>query len=113
MNDVIDDRPPRPKRPPAMELTGKQRRALRAQGHHLSVVVQVGQHGVTDPVIDALDEALERHELVKVQIADDRDARDVAAQTLAKATSSTIAQQLGKTVLFFRKRPKKSKFADL
>lgn len=110
---VIDDRKPRPKRKPQGALTGKQRRELRALGHHLAVIVQVGQHGVTDPVIDALDEALERHELVKVQIADERDARSEAAAKLAKETSSVVAQELGKTVLFFRKREKKSKFDKL
>ena len=113
MNDVIDDRKPRPKRKPQGPLTGKQRRELRALGHHLKVVVQVGQHGVTEPLLDALDEALERHELVKVQIADERDARSAAAAQLAQATHSVVAQELGKTVLFFRKREKKWKFDKL
>ena len=113
MNPVIDDRKPRPQRLQQGPLTGKQRRALRALGHHLKVVVQVGHEGVTDGVIDALDEALERHELVKVQIADGRDARAAAAGKLAEDTRSVVAQQLGRTVLFFRKREKKSKFSEL
>jgi RNA-binding protein len=113
VKDVIDDRKPRPVRKKQGELTGKQRRELRALGHHLTVIVQVGQQGVTEPVIDALDEALERHELVKVQIADEREGRAAAAKQLAEATSSVIAQELGKTVLFFRKREKKSKFDKL
>ncbi|MBL8954972.1 MAG: YhbY family RNA-binding protein [Myxococcaceae bacterium] len=110
---VIDDRKPRPERPQQGVLTGKQRHKLRALGHHLAVVVQVGQNGVTDTVVEALDEALQRHELVKVQIADERDARRAAAAKLATETKSAIAQELGKTVLFFRKREKKSKFGDL
>ncbi|MBK7862830.1 MAG: YhbY family RNA-binding protein [Archangiaceae bacterium] len=109
----MDDRKPRPKRKKQGELSGKQRRELRALGHHLKVVIQVGQQGVTDPVIDALDDALETHELVKAQIADEREARATAAKTLAQATSSVIAQEMGKTVLFFRKREKKSKFESL
>ena len=113
MTDVIDDRKPRPVRPQQGELTGKQRHKLRALGHHLKVVVQVGQHGVTEPLIDALDEALQRHELVKVQIADEREARAAAAKQLADATQSVIAQELGRTVLLFRKRDKKSRFAKL
>ena len=110
---VIDDRKPRPRRKKQGPLSGKQKRELRALGHHLTVIVQVGQHGVTDPVIAALDEALERHELVKVQIADEREARSAAAAKLAEETSSVVAQELGKTVLFFRKREKKSKFEKL
>jgi RNA-binding protein len=113
VNDVIDDRKPRPVRPQQGPLTGKQRRELRALGHHLKVVVQVGQQGVTDALIDALDEALQRHELVKVQIADEREARAAAAKQLAEATNAVIAQELGRTVLLFRKREKKSRFAKL
>lgn len=113
MISPIDDRRPRPERPKQGPLTGKQRHKLRALGHHLKVVIQIGQHGVTDAVTDALDEALQRHELVKAQIADEREARRAAAAQLAEATSSVVAQELGKTVLFFRKREKKSKFADL
>ena len=96
-----------------MTLTGKQRRSLRALGHHLKVVVQVGQNGVTDAVVAALGEALARHELVKVQIADERDARHAAAIELGGKTGAEIAQEIGRTVLFFKKRAKKSRFEKL
>ncbi len=94
-------------------LTGKQKRQLRALGHHLHPLVQVGQHGVTEAVVGALDEALKKHELVKVQIAEEREARHAAAVALADQTASAIAQELGRTVLFFRKREKQSKFEKL
>jgi RNA-binding protein len=95
------------------ELTGKQRHKLRALGHHLHPLVQVGQDGLTDGVVAALDEALKRHELVKVQIADEREARRAAARELAARTDSALAQELGRTALFFRKKEKKSRFEDL
>lgn len=92
-----------------MPLTGKQRRQLRALGHHLTAVVQVGASGVTDGVIAATHQALEDHELVKVKIAADRDERALAIEALASGTSSEVAQTLGRTVLLWRKRKKKSK----
>jgi RNA-binding protein len=95
------------------ELTGKQRHKLRALGHHLHPLVQVGQEGLTDGVVAALDEALKRHELVKVQIADEREARRAVARELAARTDSALAQELGRTALFFRKKEKKSRFEDL
>jgi RNA-binding protein len=95
------------------DLTGKQRRKLRALGHHLHAIVQVGQDGLTDGVVAALEEALKKHELVKVQIAHERDARHAAALELAKRTESQLAQELGRTALFFRKKEKKSRFEDL
>jgi RNA-binding protein len=91
------------------ELTGKQRRKLRAMGHHLNAVVQVGDSGVTDGVIAATAQALEDHELIKIRIADDRDGRAQAVETLAKETGAQVAQELGRTALLFKKRDKKSK----
>lgn len=93
-----------------MALTGKQKRQLRALGHHLEVVVQVGANGVTDGVLSAATQALEDHELVKVKIADDdKESRAEAIEALAAGTGSEVAQTLGKTVLLWKKRKKKSK----
>jgi RNA-binding protein len=96
-----------------LALTGKQRRRLRALGHHLQPVVMVGQAGVTQAVIAAVDQALHDHELVKVKVHEGPDDRHEAAERLAQATESEVAQLLGRTVLLFRKRPEKSRFEDL
>jgi RNA-binding protein len=91
-------------------LNGKQRRQLRALGHHLDVVVQVGANGVTEGVTKALAQALLDHELVKAKIADDdRESRAASVEKLAQDTGSEVAQTLGKTVLFFKQRKKKPK----
>ena len=91
-------------------LTGKQRRHLRALGHHLEPVVQVGKQGLTDAVIAAADAALAQHELIKVRIATEcpDDRVDVAAR-LAPALDGQIAQVLGRTVLVYRRHPKEPK----
>lgn len=90
-----------------MPLTGKQKRKLRALGHHLTVLVQVGADGVTDGVISATSAALEDHELVKVRIADDRDGREQAVEKLARGTRAEVAQVLGRTALLYRARAEK------
>lgn len=96
-----------------MSLTGKQRRRLRALGHHLDPVVIVGQQGVTPGVIAAVEQALFDHELIKVKVGEGGDDRHEAAEALARGTESEIAQVLGRTVLLFKKRDEKSKFEDL
>jgi RNA-binding protein len=89
-----------------MALTGKQRRTLRALGHHLQPVVQVGHGGVTDAVVAALEQALHDHELVKVKISENAPApRQEISEALAAATTSEVAQVLGRTVLVYRARP--------
>lgn len=89
-----------------MTLDGKQRRKLRALGHHLAAVVQVGHEGVTPGVVAALEQALWDHELVKVKLtSEDRDTRQEQAQALATATGALVAQVLGRTVLIYKPNP--------
>lgn len=92
------------------ELSGKQRRFLRARGHVLHVVVHIGKEGVTDSVVKALDVALETHELVKVRVGQGSTVdRHTAADDLAAQTKSQVAQVLGKTILLYRRHPDEPK----
>ncbi|WIG95146.1 ribosome assembly RNA-binding protein YhbY [Myxococcus sp. SDU36] len=93
-----------------MPLTGKQRRHLRALGHHLEPVVIVGQAGVTEGVIAAIEQALQDHELIKVKINEGPETRQEAAARIAEGAQAELAQLLGRTALVFKKREKDSKF---
>lgn len=90
-------------------LTGRQRRQLRALGHHLKVIVQVGAQGITDQVAAAVEAALKDHELIKVKIGDGPADRHETSVALALATKSELAQLLGRTALLFRQRKVDSK----
>lgn len=95
----------------ALMPSSKLRKALRAAGHHLSPVVQVGKEGVTDAVLAQLDEQLGAHELVKVKIGTESpEDRFEAADRLGAAVGAQIAQILGRTVLVYRKHPEKPRF---
>lgn len=96
-----------------MALNGKQRRKLRAMGHHLEPVVMVGQQGVTDAVVAATEQALYDHELIKVKINEGPEDRKEAAVHLATATEAELAQLLGRTALLFKRRQEDSEFDDL
>ena len=96
-----------------MPLTGKQRRHLRGLGHHLEPVVIVGQSGVTEGVIAAVEQALNNHELIKVKIHEGPEDRHEAAEKLAQSTGAELAQLLGRTALLFKKRKEDSKFDKL
>jgi RNA-binding protein len=93
-----------------MALSGKQRRALRALGHHLKPVLQVGHSGVTPALLAALEQALHDHELVKVRVLEHAPGpRGDVALALASAASAELAQVLGRTVLLYRARPEDPK----
>ncbi|MBK9117258.1 MAG: YhbY family RNA-binding protein [Betaproteobacteria bacterium] len=89
-------------------LSPAERRALRAQAHHLDPVVLVGQHGLTPAVLHEIDLALLKHELVKVRIAtDDRAAREAALVQLAADLECAPVQHLGKVLVLWRPNPDK------
>jgi RNA-binding protein len=89
----------------ADDLTGKQRRHLRALGHHLDPVVQVGHEGVSEAVVRQADQQLESHELIKVKIGESSPQdRHQAAELLAERTRARVAQVLGRTALLYRPR---------
>jgi RNA-binding protein len=89
-----------------MSLSGKQRRHLRALGHHLTPIVVVGKGGIDDGVRTALDRALLDHELVKVKLGGNADGDpDAVATDLATGASADVAQVLGATILIYRPHP--------
>jgi RNA-binding protein len=90
------------------------RKALRAAGHHLSPVVQVGKEGVTPAVVEQLAGALAAHELVKVKVGTESpEDRFEAAARLAQDAGAQIAQVLGRTLLAYRRHPDKPRFEPL
>ena len=89
-------------------LTGKQRRHLRALGHHLQPVVQVGHEGITEALVREANQQLETHELIKVRIGESSPQdRHEGAELLAERTGAQVAQVLGRTALLYRERREK------
>lgn len=87
-------------------MKGSERAELRAEAHHLSPAVHMGQHGLTPALIASLDDALRTHELVKVKLGKtvELKAKDAAAE-LATGTVSEVVQVIGRTATFYRKNP--------
>jgi RNA-binding protein len=91
--------------PPAAALTGKQRRHLRALGHHLRAVVQIGHEGITPALVKQARAQLEAHELIKVKLSEAApEDRHLAAETLSGETGAALAQVLGRTFLLYKRR---------
>ena len=89
-----------------MTLSSKERAALRAEAHHLSPLVHVGHHGLTDALRQTLDDALRTHELVKVALTKSTDvsAKDAAHQ-LAEQVGADVVQTIGRTCTLYRENP--------
>ena len=89
-----------------MELSGKQRRHLRALGHHLKPVVHIGLKDLSDAVLEKVDAELGHHELIKVKCGDNCSLtpKEVGA-ALEEKLEAHCAQVIGKTVLLYREHP--------
>src|SRR5262245_20458910 len=93
-----------------MALTGKQTRHLRALGHHLDPVVQIGKNGLTDAVIAQLEGAISDHELIKVKLLPECPIdRSEAGEAAARAIGADLVQTLGRTLLLWKRNPKAAK----
>ncbi len=91
-------------------LNSKQKKYLKGLGHHLSAVILVGKEGLTDNLIKATNKELAHNELIKVKVGNNSPVnKNEAADRLPGATESTLVQLIGKTVLLYKKNPKRKK----
>jgi len=87
------------------------RRQLRGVGHALDAVVQVGKQGASEAVIKQVGQALVDHELIKVKVGTECPAsRFELAEALGAEPSVNVVQILGRTLLLYKRHPKKPKF---
>lgn len=86
-------------------LTPRERAALRRLAHPLRPAVQVGRQGLTEAVLRQVDEALLAHELIKVKLAGDREARADLAAALAEAAGAEPVGQVGRIAILYRAHP--------
>ena len=98
---------------PHIQLTIAQRKVHRANAHHLSPVVMIGNDGLTPAVKKEADAALNAHGLIKVRVhGDDRAAREAMYQTLADDLNAAPIQHIGKLLVLWRPQPEKERTID-
>jgi len=86
-------------------LSGRKLRELRARAHELEPVVQVGNAGLSEAVVRAVNGALHDHELIKVRLHEPEDKQGMA-QELAGAARAALCGLIGHTLILYRPRPK-------
>ena len=89
-------------------LASAQRKHLTSLAHPLKPVVQIGQSGMTDSVIAAVNQALLDHELIKVRLYRPENKRQMSEELAAK-TGAHLAGLIGHTVILYRRHPEKPK----
>jgi RNA-binding protein len=88
-------------------LTGKQKNYLRALAQHRRVIVTLGNAGLTEAVLGEIDQALTRHELLKIRLpAIPRDERKNILTNVAKTLAAEMIQDIGRVGVFYRRSEK-------
>ncbi len=85
-------------------LTSKQRSNLRAIASKIEPITQVGKLGINESLIDSLDKAIEKREIIKVTVLEN-------SELIPKDAGFEIAEQLGaefvcatgRKLVFYRK----------
>ncbi|WP_454691535.1 YhbY family RNA-binding protein [Achromobacter aloeverae] len=88
---------------PILEITSRERSALRSAAHPLRPVVLVGDKGLSDAVLKEIDLNLTSHGLIKVRAGgDDREAREEMLAHICDVLSCAPVHHLGKMLILYR-----------
>lgn len=90
-----------------MELTPKQRAQLKSLAHHLKPILHVGKEGVGETAVQAVRDALNTRELLKVKVQESSPipAREAGALFAERIEGAAHVQTIGRTVVLYRAHP--------
>jgi RNA-binding protein len=93
-----------------MTLTSKQRAYLASLASTMEPIFHIGKASLTPEIVEALDAALEKRELIKVAVLKNcmDDPKEIA-EAIAERTHSNVVKVIGKKMIFYRKQKKNPK----
>ncbi|MCI5494305.1 MAG: ribosome assembly RNA-binding protein YhbY [Lachnospiraceae bacterium] len=91
-------------------MTSKQRSYLKGLASTMDPIFQVGKASITPELIAALDDAIEKRELIKISVLKNciDDPHEIA-QVVAERTKSQVVVVIGKKIVLYRPNKKKPK----
>ena len=91
-------------------MTSKQRAYLKSLVMTMEPILQIGKSSLTPELCQAVDEALEARELIKLHMLKNCfDDCNQIAQTLAERTRSEVVQVIGKKIVLYRESKTKKR----
>lgn len=91
-------------------MTSKQRAYLRSLSNRIEPIFQVGKLGVTDVLVEQLNNALEARELIKINVLETApDSKKDIAEEISLKTDSILVQILGNKITLYKARKKDPK----
>ena len=85
-------------------LTSKERSKLRAIASNIEPITQVGKFGVNESLIEGLDKAIEKRELIKVTVLENSGIEPkVAGFEIAEKLDAEFVCATGRKLVFYRR----------
>jgi RNA-binding protein len=93
-----------------VEMTSKQRAYLKGLAMNMDPIVNIGKSSVTPELVTAVDEAINKRELIKLSVLKNciDDPKELA-NVIAERTHSEVVQVIGKKIVLYRKNKDKPK----
>ena len=91
-------------------MTSKERAYLRGLANTIDPIFQVGKGGISEVLIEQLNNAIEARELIKITVLETApgNAKELANE-IADSTNSEVVQTIGNKITLFRQKKKNSK----
>jgi len=91
-------------------MTSKERAYLKSISSTYDPIFQIGKGSVTPEMVNAVAEALEKRELIKISVLQNcaDDPKDLAT-ILSERTKSQIVHVIGKKIVLYKQNPNKEK----
>ena len=91
-------------------MTSKQRAYLKGLAMNIDPIINIGKGSVTPELVKAVDEAIEKRELIKLGVLKNcmDDPRNIA-EMIAGRTKSEVVQVIGKKIILYRQNKKDPK----
>lgn len=93
-----------------MEFTSKQRSYLKSLASTEDAIFQIGKSSITPSMIQAIDDAIEKRELIKISVLKNcmDDPRELA-NIVSERTHSNVVIVIGKKIVLYRPNRKNPK----
>ena len=84
-------------------MTSKERSRLKGLAMNIDPIFQLGKESLTPEFTKAVDEALEKRELIKINVLKNcDDDRNQLAEVLAERTHSQVVQVIGRKIVLYK-----------
>ena len=95
-------------------MTSKERAYLKGLAMNMDPIINIGKGSVTPELVAAVDEAIEKRELIKLGVLKNcMDDPKVIAEMIAGRTNSQVVQVIGKKIVLYRANKKNPKIGVL